>query len=71
MFSDGQEIKADLIVFATGFVGSMKVSIYEILGAEVADCIDDFWGIDDEGEIKGAFKPTGRKWRLVETFRKV
>ena len=61
MFSDGEEVKADLIVFATGFVGGMKDSIREILGSEVADSIDDFWGLNKEGEIKGAFKPSGRK----------
>lgn len=39
----------------------MKVAIRELLGSEVADRIDDFWGVDEEGEIKGAFRPSGRK----------
>ncbi len=60
-FTDGTELKADLIVFATGFVGSMKVAIRDMLGSGVADRIEDFWGINEEGEIKGAFKPSGRK----------
>ena len=61
MFSDGTELKADVVVFATGFVGSMKVAIRELLSSEVADRIEDFWGINEEGEIRGAFKPSGRK----------
>ncbi|KIY01279.1 uncharacterized protein Z520_02831 [Fonsecaea multimorphosa CBS 102226] len=58
-FTDGTELKADLVVFATGFVGSMKVAIHDILGSDVAERIEDFWGIDKEGEIKGAFRPSG------------
>ncbi len=61
LFTDGTELKADVIVFATGFVGSMKVAIRDMLGSDVADRIEDFWGINEEGEIKGAFKPSGRK----------
>ena len=61
MFSDGTELKADVVVFATGFVGSMKVAIREMLSSEVADRIEDFWGINEEGEIRGAFRPSGRK----------
>ncbi|EXJ57737.1 uncharacterized protein A1O5_12527 [Cladophialophora psammophila CBS 110553] len=58
-FTDGADIRADFIVFATGFVGSMKVAIHDILGSDVAERIEDFWGINEEGEIKGAFKPSG------------
>ncbi|KAK5327269.1 hypothetical protein LTR93_002653 [Exophiala xenobiotica] len=58
-FTDGTELKADLIVFATGFVGSMKVAIHDLLGSDVAERIDDFWGVNEEGEIRGAFKPSG------------
>ncbi|KIV77303.1 hypothetical protein PV11_09110 [Exophiala sideris] len=58
-FTDGTELKADLVVFATGFVGSMKVAIHDLLGSDVAERIEDFWGIDEEGEIKGAFRPSG------------
>ena len=61
MFNDGRELKADVIVFATGFVGTMKDTIREMLGSEVADRVEDFWGINEEGELKGAFKPSGRE----------
>ena len=61
MFSDGTELKADAIVFATGFVGTMKDTIRELLGSDVADRVEDFWGVNEEGELKGAFKPCGRE----------
>ena len=61
MFNDGTQLKADVIVFATGFVGTMKDTIREMLGSEVADRVEDFWGINEEGELKGAFKPSGRE----------
>lgn len=60
-FSDGTEIPADVIVFCTGFVGNMRTSVAKIFGQAIADNVDDFWGLDDEAELKGAFKGTGRK----------
>ena len=57
-------MKADAIVFATGFVGTMKATIRELLGSDVADHVEDFWGVNEEGEVKGAFKPCGRQYYL-------
>ena len=50
-----------MIVFATGFKGNMKYMVEEIFGPEVAEQMGDFWTLDKEGEVKGAFKPCGRK----------
>ena len=50
-----------MIVFATGFVGNMKNIVRDIFGDEVSERVEDFWGLDSEGEIKGAFKALGRK----------
>lgn len=61
-FSDGTEIAADLIVFCTGFVGNAKTDVVQIFGKDVASKIEDYWGLNDEGEIRGAFKPSGRKF---------
>ena len=58
-FSDGTEIPADLIVFTTGFV-NMRKEIAPIVGEEIAEQLEEFWGVDREGEILGAFKPSGR-----------
>lgn len=60
-FVNGATIPADLVVFATGFVGNMHLIVADLFGAEVAGQLEDYWGMDDEGEVKGAFKPSGRK----------
>lgn len=61
-FADGTQIPADLIVFATGFVGNLRTLVSSLFGSEVANQLDDYWGMDDEGELKGAFKQSGRKY---------
>ena len=63
-FSDGTEIAADLIVFSTGFVGNMRTDVARIFGKEVASRADDFWGLDEEGELKGVFKRNSRTFPL-------
>ena len=60
-FSDGSHLNADVIVFATGFKGNMRYMAEELFGSEIAEQMGDFWTLDDEGELKGAFKPCGRK----------
>lgn len=60
-FSDGSRLKADVIVFATGFSGNSRDEVRQVFGNEVADVVKDFWTLDHEGELKGAFRPTGRK----------
>jgi hypothetical protein len=54
-------LRADAIVFATGFKGNMRYLVDEIFGSAVAEQMGDFWGLDKWGEIKGAFKPSGRE----------
>lgn len=61
IFSDGTEIKANVIVFTTGFSRNMQDDVAQLLGDEVAGRAGKFFGLDDEGEIHGAFKPTGRE----------
>lgn len=61
MFEDGSELKADIIVLATGFEMSFRPTVARILGADVAAQIEEFWGLDEEGEVRGAWKPIGRK----------
>ena len=60
-FEDGSKLKADVVVFATGFKCNMKYMAEEIFGPKIAEQMGDFWTLDKEGEIKGAFKPCGRK----------
>ena len=64
-FSDGSTLKADLIVFTTGFQHSMKSQVAALFGPEIAEQMGDFWGLDAEGELRGAFKRCGRKFRVM------
>lgn len=61
LLEDGTEVKADVIVFTTGFVQNMRSIAGQIVGPEIESQLLDFWGMDEEGELKGAFKYTGRK----------
>lgn len=33
-----------------------------IFGSEIAEQMGDFWTLDKEGELRGAYKPTNRKY---------
>lgn len=61
LFSDGVELPADVILFATGFSGNLRQVVADTFGSSIADQLEDFWGMDTEGETQGAFKPSGRK----------
>ncbi|OAL31909.1 hypothetical protein AYO22_00779 [Fonsecaea multimorphosa] len=61
VFADGTQIEADVIIFATGFVGNLKQHAAEIFGQEVAQRAGDTWGLDSEGEVLGAYKPTDQR----------
>lgn len=65
-FEDGSEVKADLVVLCTGFDHDFRKAAKSIIG-DVADQVDDYFGIDEEGEVRGAFKTAGRK--LCPTIR--
>jgi hypothetical protein len=59
-FADGSHLQADVIVFATGFKSNMRYLVQEIFGQEIADQMGDFWNLDEEGELKGFAKSSGR-----------
>ena len=60
-FEDGSVVDADLIVLCTGFDKVFRNDAARILGPEVADQMDDFWGTDGEGELRALAKPAGRE----------
>lgn len=64
-FQDGSVVEADLIVLCTGFDKVFRNDAARILGPEVADQMDDFWGTDGEGELRALAKPAGRKYCCV------
>jgi hypothetical protein len=43
----------------------MRYMVEEIFGPKIAEQMGDFWTVDKEGEIKGAFKPCGRRLPLL------
>jgi hypothetical protein len=57
-FADGDELKADEIVFATGYQ-NMRESARKIFGDEVADRVGDVWGLDEEGETRTMWRRSG------------
>lgn len=67
-FSDGSHIDADVVVFATGYKADIRDSARRIVGAEIAENLEEFWQCDQEGETRGAWRDTGRKSSLLFTF---
>lgn len=63
-FSDGSHIDADVIVFATGYKSDLKNSARRIVGAEIAEGLEEFWQCDQEGETRGAWRDTGRMFNF-------
>jgi len=66
VFSDGSELPADLIVFATGY-GSMNGWAAQLISKQVADKVGKCWGLGSdtrkdpgpwEGELRNMWKPT-------------
>jgi putative flavoprotein involved in K+ transport len=67
--TDGTELPADLIVYATGY-GSMNQFLADIVSPEVADRVGKVWGLGSnttkdpgpwEGELRNMWKPTNQK----------
>ena len=66
VLSDGTELPADLIVYATGY-GSMNGWAAQLISQEVADRVGKVWGLGSgtaydpgpwEGELRNMWKPT-------------
>ena len=69
LFADGEEIRADIVIFATGYDHSYMKQVAAIVGEEIASNVDELWGVDAEGEIRGLHKPVGHPglWFLAGT----
>ena len=66
VLSDGTELEADVIVYATGY-GSMNKWLADLMSPEVADRLGKVWGLGSdtpkdpgpwEGELRNMWKPT-------------
>jgi putative flavoprotein involved in K+ transport len=69
LLSDGTELEADLVVYATGY-GSMNGWAADLISHEVADKVGKVWGLGSattkdpgpwEGEQRNMWKPTQQK----------
>ncbi|KZT70031.1 FAD/NAD(P)-binding domain-containing protein [Daedalea quercina L-15889] len=58
IFDDDSVLPADLVIWATGYLDP-RLSHRETYGADIIDNTSPLWGLDEEGEIRGAYKPTG------------
>ncbi len=66
VLTDGTELEADLVVFATGY-GSMNGWAAQLISQEVADAVGKCWGLGSDtakdpgpwqGELRNMWKPT-------------
>ena len=60
-FEDGTELEADVIVLATGFETNMRLAASRIVGPVIGEQLDEWYGVDAEGEVRGLGKTIGRK----------
>lgn len=58
---DGSTVEADLIVLATGYDHDFRKTATELVGKKVADQMDNYFGVDAEGELRGHARLSGRK----------
>lgn len=57
LFSDGSELQADAIVLATGYDHDYRKQAAQIVGWDIASKLEDFWGVDGNGDMRGVMKP--------------
>ncbi|KAI9894037.1 MAG: hypothetical protein M1814_004807 [Vezdaea aestivalis] len=59
-FTDGEELPADEIVFATGY-GNMREAAKGIVGEEIAGKLKSVWGLDEESELRTVWRRSGHE----------
>jgi len=60
MYSDGTEEAADSVILATGY-GSVREVIGLLFGDEVRERCTEVWGVDEQGEMRSVWRPTGQE----------
>ncbi|KAF8076714.1 FAD/NAD-P-binding domain-containing protein [Lyophyllum atratum] len=58
VFNDGSILRADVVIFATGYHFIHETS-KETFGEETIGRTGPVWGLDEEGEIRGCYRPSG------------
>ncbi|KAJ6528230.1 FAD/NAD-P-binding domain-containing protein [Mycena vulgaris] len=69
VFTDGSSLPADVVVYATSYQ-SIRDNMRALFSDSVIDQTTPLWGIDDEGEVRGAYRPSGYPglWFAVGNF---
>lgn len=69
VYTDGTEQPADAVILATGFQNMREVA-RGLFGDAVADSCAPVWGVDDEGELSGVWRRSGREglWFMGGNF---
>ncbi|KAH8100893.1 dimethylaniline monooxygenase (N-oxide-forming) [Cristinia sonorae] len=58
VFTDGTELEADVVIFATGYA-NIRESSRKVFGDATIDRTCQVYGLDEEGELRGSYRPTG------------
>jgi len=68
-YSDGSEQEVDAVILATGFQNT-RPSMEKTFGEEIISRTKKVWGMDEEGEICGSYRPSGhpRLWYATGDF---
>lgn len=59
-FESGEVVKADVVVFATGYQRDPRIQAASIVGNDVAKSIRMSRGLDEDGELEGYMMPVGK-----------
>ncbi|OLL26601.1 putative indole-3-pyruvate monooxygenase [Neolecta irregularis DAH-3] len=59
IFCDGSKLEADIVVLATGYRKDVRETVRKLFGNKVADCCKEVWGLNEEGELRGAWQRSG------------
>lgn len=52
-------LPADHVIHSTGYE-NIRDTMRETFSADVIDHTEEVWGLDDEGEYKGCYRPSGQ-----------
>jgi len=65
-FDNGSTLDADLVIFATG-LGDYRDGFRKLLSEELGGKLKPMWGLDDDGEPRGAWRDIGvdRLWCMM------
>ncbi|KAK7692948.1 hypothetical protein QCA50_004589 [Cerrena zonata] len=69
VFRDGSEMEADVVVMATGY-DKIRNANKALFGEDVINGTCEVYGYDEEGELKGGYRPTGHPglWYAIGDF---